>query len=65
MPNLDRLLTVQQAATELSLSPRTVRHRISAGTIKATKVGEGQTSAYVITRREVERVKRVDAGSAA
>lgn len=57
MTNYGRtLLTVTQAAVELHITPRAVRHRILAGTLEATKLGPG-TSAYVITRDEVDRVK--------
>lgn len=56
MPNTDNLLSVSQAATELGITDRAVRHRIKAGTLAATKLGPG-TSSYVITRAEVERVK--------
>lgn len=59
------LLTVTQAANELSLSIRAVQHRIRNGTIAATKLGAGRTSAYVIARAEVERVKAADAQPAA
>lgn len=52
-----QLLTVGQAAKELCLSPRTVQHRIAAGRIAAEKFGDGKTSAYIITRDEIERVK--------
>lgn len=55
-PPLD-LLSVTQAAEALGKPPRTVHHMISSGRLAATKVGEGRTSAYVITRAEVERVK--------
>lgn len=51
------LLSVTQAAKELSLAPRTLHHQIATGKVAATKVGDGRTSAYVITRAEVERVK--------
>lgn len=51
------VMSVVQAAAELSLSPRTVLHHITTGRIAATKLGPG-TSAYVITRAEVERIKR-------
>lgn len=51
------LLTVTQAAKELALAPRTLHHQIATGKVTATKVGDGLTSAYVITRAEVERVK--------
>lgn len=50
-------LTVAQAAALLNLSPRAVQHRIQTGAITAQKLGEGRTSAYVITRAEVERVR--------
>lgn len=60
MPNpptqLDDLLTVSQAARELNLSQRAVRHRIKAGTLAATQLGPG-TAPYVITRTEIDRAK--------
>ena len=34
-----------------------VVHRIAAGTLAATKVGEARTNAYIIERAEVERAK--------
>jgi len=49
-------LSVKQAADELDLSVRAVRHRILAGTLAATKLGPG-TASYVITRDELERAK--------
>jgi hypothetical protein len=51
------LLTVRQAAHALGLAPRSVLHRITTGTIVATKIGDGRTSAYIVTRAEVERVR--------
>ena len=51
------LMTVTQAAEELNLSVRAVQHRIKNGTIAATKLGDGRTSAYVIARDEIDRVK--------
>lgn len=59
MPDISTndLLTVTQAAEELALSVRAVQHRITTGTLQAQKLGSGRTSAYVITRAEVERVK--------
>lgn len=51
------LLTVRQAAHALGLSPRSVLHRITTGTLAATKIGDGRTSAYIVTRAEVERVR--------
>lgn len=56
----NELLSVTQAGAELRLSPRAVLHRIHGGKIAATKLGPG-TAGYVITRDEVERVKREDA----
>lgn len=54
--DLPDLLSVKQVASELHLSSRAVVHRIAAGTLAAIKLGPG-TSAYVITRAEVERAK--------
>lgn len=51
------VLAVAQAADELHLSVRAVQHRIKNGQIKATKLGVGRTSAYVIARAEIDRVK--------
>ena len=50
-------VNVRDAAAELGLSPRAVLHRITRGAIRATKLGDGRTSSYVIDRAEVERVK--------
>ena len=57
MSQLSDYLTVTQAARELNLHRRAVIHRIAAGTLAATKVGDGRTSAYIIERAEVERAK--------
>ena len=54
---MSKLRTVAQAAEDLSLTRRAVIHRIKAGSIAATKIGEGRTSAYVITAEEIERVR--------
>jgi len=59
------LLTVGQAAKELCLAPRTIQHRIAAGRITAQKIGDGKTSAYFMTRAEIERVKAEDAAARA
>lgn len=53
----EALLSVSQAANELRLPTRTLLHRITTGKVEATKIGDGQTSPYVITRAEVERLK--------
>ncbi|GAA4112276.1 hypothetical protein GCM10022215_08500 [Nocardioides fonticola] len=50
-------LNVAEAAKELCVSPRTVQYRIANGKLKATKVGAGKTSAYLIARSEVDRAK--------
>lgn len=63
MPNSETLLTVDQAAELLRITPRAVRHRISAGRIAAVKIGTGRTSAYVIDRSEIERVMVEDTGA--
>ena len=57
MSNTD-LLTVKQAAELLGISRRAVIHRITAGTLAATKLGPS-TTAYVIERAEIDRVKAV------
>lgn len=54
---LPEVLSVAQAAAELHLTERAVRHRIKAGTLAATKLGPG-TAAYVISRAEIERAKK-------
>lgn len=56
------LLSVEDAARELHITSRAVRHRITAGTLAAQKLGKG-TSPYVITRAEVERVKAAEAAA--
>lgn len=53
----DGFLTVAQAADELNISPRAVRHRILTGSLAAEKFGAGGTSPYMIERAEVARVK--------
>lgn len=53
-------LSVAQAAEELKVTPRAVRHRIKAGTLVAIKLGPG-TASYVITRDEIDRVRTVGA----
>jgi excisionase family DNA binding protein len=50
-------LTVGQAAHELGIAPRTVIARIAAGRIHAEKPGGGKTSAYIIARTEIARIK--------
>ena len=50
-------VNVRDAAAELGISPRAVLHRITRGELRAVKVGDGRTSAYIIERAEIERVK--------
>jgi excisionase family DNA binding protein len=50
-------LTVGQAAHELGIAPRTVIARIATGRITAQKHGTGKTSAYIIPRTEIDRIK--------
>ena len=50
-------VNVRDAAAELGISPRAVLHRITRGELRATKVGDGRTSAYIIERAEIDRVK--------
>ena len=57
MTTATKFLTVAQAARELHITRRAVIHRIHAGTLAAEKIGDGATSAYVITREEIERAK--------
>ena len=57
MSKLPEYLTVAQAARELNLTRRAVVHRITAGTLAATKLGDGRTNAYIIARDEVLRAK--------
>jgi excisionase family DNA binding protein len=64
MTNTD-VLSVQQVAKELNLSRRAVIHRIDAGTLAATKLGDSRTHGWVVARTEVERVKAERAGQAA
>lgn len=52
------LLSVAQFAHAIERTPRTVINLIQAGRIVATKVGEGRTSAYVISREELERFQK-------
>ena len=52
-------LTVRQAAAELGITPRAILHRIAAGALPATKLGDG-TSAYIITREDLEAAKAAD-----
>lgn len=52
------LLDVRQAAAELGMRVRTVQRRIAAGTIKAERLGTHTTAPYVISRTELDRVKR-------
>lgn len=52
-----RYVSVQQAARELKISGRAVRHRIKAGTLPAIRIGDGYTSAYAIEVADLARAK--------
>lgn len=53
---LQPTLTVNEAARFLKLKPRTIREWISAGRLRATKIGR----AYVIPEQEVSRLITAD-----
>ena len=50
-------LSVNQAAEALGVSRRSVLRWVAEGTIAATRLGTGQTGAWMITQTEVDRVK--------
>lgn len=52
-----QIVTVAVAAEEWHVDRRTALRWIASGKVAAEKIGEGQTSAYVLTREEVDRVK--------
>ena len=64
-PDLSDLLTVAQAAEELNVSVRAIQHWIANGKVQAFKIGTGRTSAYVINRDEVERIRSTNRGTRA
>ena len=61
--NATQIVTVAVAAEEWGIDRRTALRWITTGKVAATKVGEGRTNAYVLTRAEVERVKREKAAA--
>lgn len=52
------MLTLQQAAARLGLSPSTLRHQAQSGKLRATLMGK----TYVVSEREVERYRREHMG---
>lgn len=54
----DDIVSVAEAADELCVDRRTVLHWIKAGKAQAEKLGTGRTSAYYLTRAELERLKQ-------
>lgn len=60
---LSDLLTVSQAADELNVHRRTIQHWIANGKVTAIRIGTGRTSAYVLTRDEVARIRATSRGS--
>ena len=53
-----QIVTVAVAAEEWGIDRRTALRWIAAGKVAAEKIADGKTNAYVLTRAEVERVKR-------
>lgn len=51
-----RFYTVAEIAKTLNLHPRTIRRKIKAGEIFATKIGNGKKSAVRIHEGELERL---------
>jgi hypothetical protein len=58
VPRTSDFVNVRDAARELGLAPRTILARIRHGQIQATKIGPGKTSAYIIARTEIARIKQ-------
>ena len=55
-----RFCNTQQAATQLQCSPRTIRRYIANGTITATKIGTGKTSAWLISQHQLDNLTAKD-----
>ena len=53
-----QIVTVATAAEEWGIDRRAALRWIAAGKGAAEKIADGKTNAYVLTREEVERVKR-------
>jgi excisionase family DNA binding protein len=51
--NNDKLLTINEAADFLSLSPYVVRDYCNRGTLKAHKVGEGKNTRWRIWEKDL------------
>ena len=58
-----QIVTVAVAAEEWGVDRRTALRWIAAGKVTAEKIADGKTNAYVLTRTEVERVKREEAAA--
>lgn len=58
-----QIVTVAVAAEEWGIDRRTALRWIAAGEVAAEKIADGKTNAYVLTREEVERVKREKAAA--
>jgi hypothetical protein len=58
VPRTPDFVNVRDAARELGLAPRTILARIRHGQIAAEKIGPGKTSAYIIARTEIARIKQ-------
>ena len=58
-----QIVTVATAAEEWGIDRRTALRWITTGKVAAEKIADGKTNAYVLTRAEVERVKREKAAA--
>ena len=58
-----QIVTVAVAAEEWGIDRRTALRWIAAGKVAAEKIADGKTNAYVLTRAEVQRVKREKAAA--
>ena len=57
---MTQILSVQQVAEQLGRPRRTVVRWIASGILPATKLGDGKTSAYIVTSDALERFQRGD-----
>lgn len=55
--NPSQIVTVTVAADEWRVDRRTALRWIESGRVEAEKIGTGKTSAYVLARSEVDRIK--------
>lgn len=53
---VDPILTVEEFAKLLKVTPQTIRKAINVGRIQAFRVGPGKKSPYRIYQSEIERI---------